>query len=178
MLPRASLSDAETLILEHYPHAPAPRSSRKYSEAQMTQVFRGDGFVDRYSGKRLVYPPVLRVLSTMLPEAFPYHPGWKMTECHVAFWELFPTIDHVVPIARGGADDESNWVTTSMTRNSAKSSWLLADLGWELQPPGDLHEWDGLMAWFIDLEAAQPDVIAASLYTRRWHRAAVNAIAT
>ena len=40
------------------------------------------------------------------------------------------TIDHVIPVARGGADDESNVVTTSMLRNSAKSNWLLDEVGW------------------------------------------------
>jgi HNH endonuclease len=54
-----------------------------------------------------------------------------------AFWEVGATIDHVVPVTRGGADDESNWVTTSMARNSAKMNWTLEELGWTLHPPGN-----------------------------------------
>ena len=169
----SNVSGADELIRDHYPHAPTPRSSRSYTERQMTNVFRRDGFIDRYSGKRLVYPPVLRVLSAMLPDAFPYQSSWKTDECHDAYWRLFPTIDHVIPVSRGGADDESNWVTTSMMRNSAKSNWALDDLGWELHPVGDLDEWDGLMAWLLDFEVAQPDMIASSKYLSRWHRAAV-----
>jgi hypothetical protein len=131
-----------------------------------------DGFVDRYSGKHLVFPGVLRVLALRLPAEFPYHPNWKMTATHLAFWELSPTVDHVVPVARGGADTELNWVTTSMLRNSAKANWTLEELGWTLLPAGDLHAWDGLLGWFIrhvkkHSELLQNPRIAA------WNRAAL-----
>ena len=65
------------------------------------------------------------------------------------YWELFPTVDHIVPIARGGIDEESNWVTTSMLRNSMKSNWTLEELDWSLLPTGDLQEWDGLTNLFV-----------------------------
>ena len=123
----------------------------------MTRVFVRDGFIDRYSGDRLVFPPVLRILSAELPEEFPAHPNWKMTETHVAYWDLFPTIDHVVPVARGGADVEDNWVTTSMARNSAKGNSLLNQIGWELHPPGDLTDWDGLCPWLLGYLELHPE---------------------
>lgn len=103
----------------------------------------------------------------MLPNEFPAHPNWKMTETHFAFWELFPTIDHVDPVARGGADEASNWVTTSMLRNSAKAHWTLPELGWTLHPPGDAQHWDGLSGWFTDYLTD----LAASAYLGRWLRA-------
>jgi hypothetical protein len=88
------------------------------------------------------------------------------------YWELFPTVDHIVPIARGGADDETNWATTSMLRNSAKSNWTLQELGWQLVPAGDLREWDGLLAWFVEfLKRNQSNL--ADKYISRWHRAAL-----
>ncbi|MFF0818704.1 HNH endonuclease [Rhodococcus sp. NPDC003318] len=58
-----------------------------------------------------------------------------MSQTHFAYWELFPTIDHIVPVTRGGADDESNWVTTSMLRNSAKAHWTLDELGGDFSQP-------------------------------------------
>jgi hypothetical protein len=67
-----------------------------------------------------VYPGVLYLLSALLPEDFPSHRNGKMDRTHLAFWELFPTIDHVVPVACGGADDASNWVCTSMRTNQIK----------------------------------------------------------
>lgn len=102
---------------------------RRYTELQSLEVFARDGFVDRYSGQRLVFPGILRLLSRLLPQEFPFHPNWKMAQTHRAYWELFPTIDHVLPVARGAADSEANWVTTSMLRNAAKANGKLQEVG-------------------------------------------------
>ena len=85
-----------------------------------------------------------------MPQEFPAHPNWKMSASHVMYWELCATIDHLVPVSRGGADDKSNYVTTSVLRNSAKAHWTLEELGWTLHPPGLMGSWDGLMGWFLD----------------------------
>lgn len=162
---------ASTLKLE-YPFAAPQAVARGYSNLEALRVFSRDGFIDRYSGDRLVFPGALRVISLLLPAEFPFHPNWKMSETHPAFWELSPTVDHVVPIARGGADDESNWVTTSMLRNGAKANWTLEELGWTLRPPGDPARWDGLMGWFHACLIEYPHLVANS-HVRRWRRAAV-----
>jgi hypothetical protein len=154
-----------------YPFAPPQSTGRVYTESVCTAIFVRDGFIDRYSGFQLVFPGALRLLSLLLPSEFPFHLNWKMTETHMAYWELFPTVDHVVPIARGGADNDSNWVTTSMLRNSAKSNWTLEELGWQLVPPGEFRQWDGLLTWFISFLAQEPSHLA-NTYIRRWHRAA------
>ena len=109
--------------------------------------------------EKLVFPAVLRILSKELPEEFPFHPNWKMSECHPAYWQLFPAIDHVVPVARGGADSESNWICTSQLRNSAKANWLLEELGWELKPPGNPDNWDGLTGWFVKYREEHPEML-------------------
>jgi len=125
--------------------SPLEPAERGYGKVTCTRIFIRDGFIDRYSGTRLIFPGVLRVLSKLLRTDFPFHPNWKMSATHPAYWELFPTIDHVVPVTRGGVYDESNWVTTSQLRNSAKGLWTLDELGWELYPPGDYASWNGLM---------------------------------
>lgn len=102
------LAAARNILRTEYPFNPVTPESRQYTEVQSLHVFRRDGFIDRYSGQRLVFPGVLRLLSRLLPKEFPYHPNWKMAETHPGFWELFPTIDHVLPIARGGPDTEGN----------------------------------------------------------------------
>ena len=72
------------------------------------------------------------LLSDLYPSLFPFQKNWKMSETHPAYWELMPTLDHVVPVARGGTDSEENWITTSMLRNSAKTNWTVEEFGWYL----------------------------------------------
>ena len=171
-LSNGDVAAARDVIRSEYPFVPVTPEGRRYTELQSLQVFMRDGFIDRYSGQRLVFPGVLRLLSRQLPEEFPFHPNWKMSETHPAYWELFPTIDHVLPIARGGADSEANWVTTSMLRNAAKANWTLAELGWNLREPGLLAEWDGLMGFFLEFIDSDNSPLKDA-YLRRWHIAAV-----
>src|SRR5262245_50143460 len=140
---------ARELLRQCYPYAPEPIAKRRYGPVESTRVFVRDGFIDRYCGERLVFPPVLRVLSLVLGEAFPFHPNWKTEVTHPAYWEVGATVDHLVPVTRGGSDIEANWITTSMARNSAKMNWTLQELGWELHHPGSIDDWDELIVWFI-----------------------------
>lgn len=169
-----SHEQATTIASTDYPFVPLAKAERRYTEIEMMGVFLRDGFIDRYSGQRLVFPGTLRLLSQLMPEHFPAHKNWKMSESHIVFYELFPTIDHVVPVARGGADEESNWVTTSMLRNSAKAQWTLDELGWEQHEPGSLEDWDGLTGWFLEYTAEHPEVVSSG-YVKRWRSAAVRA---
>lgn len=174
----SDLEAAKQIIKTGYPfEPPKPISSqsRKYSELEKTKLFLRDGFIDRYSGEKLVFPPVLRLLSKLMPEEIPYHSHWKMSECHFAFWQLYPTIDHIEPVARGGVNEESNWVCTSQLKNSIKSNWTLEELGWELHPPGDLKNWDGLTRWYLDYTESNPDLLQDQ-YLSTWHKAAKAAL--
>ena len=163
---------AANIIQSSYPFIPIQSTSRNYTYRDITNIFLRDGCIDRYSGQRLVFPPVLRIISLSLPNTFPYHKNWKMSECHIAYWELIPTIDHVIPVARGGRDDESNWVTTSQLRNSAKSNWTLEEIGWDLVPAGKLADWDGLVKWFIQYAHLKPDILQQN-WIRQWYQACI-----
>ncbi len=127
-----------------------------------------DGFIDRYSGGRLIFPGVLSILSDTLPDVFPVHENWKTDQCHQAWRDLFPSIDHIVPLAFGGTNDEDNLVCTSMKRNMAKATSSLEELGWEICPAGKLDEWDGLLSWFIRYVQMHPEALNNS-YTRGWY---------
>ena len=168
---RGDLTAAEAQLRLEYPFAKRPVSQRKYSDAEALRVFTRDRFVDRYSGDRLVFPGVLRIISLNLPHEFPFQKNWKMNETHLAFWELMPTVDHVVPVARGGVDSEENRLTTSMVRNSAKSNWVLEELGWSVLPVVDDGSWDGLLSWFVRYVGSHEDLLKEA-YVRRWFRAA------
>ena len=170
LLREQNAAQAAALARTEYPFVPVESPRRRYSETRSHRIFLRDGYVDRYSGQRLVCPGALRLLGCLLPSEFPAHPNWKMSASHPMYWELFPTLDHVVPIARGGTDTDSNCVTTSMLRNQAKSSWLLEELGWKLHPADTTGSWDGLVSWFRELyarTAAAQDIP----YLRRWYAA-------
>jgi len=171
------ISEARKIARAEYPFNRLKNAGRRYSDFQKTEVFLRDGFVDRYSGEQMVFPPVLRILSRLMPVEFPFQKNWKMSECHLAYWQLLPTVDHIVPVSRGGEDKESNWVCTSQLRNSAKSIWLLDELGWQLHKPGDLAEWDGLLKWYLSYVSENPGLLDDS-YMRSWHSAALRATGT
>ena len=99
-----------------------------------------------------------------------------MTEGHLAYWELFPTIDHVKPVARGGIDSEDNWVCCSMLTNSIKSNWTLEQLQWKLLPSGDIKEWDGMMNWFLD-QIEKDNSLLQIPYLKTWRNAAKELLA-
>jgi len=173
----AALSSGDSAIAadiarREYLFSAVPSELRRFTEIQALRVFIRDGFIDRYSGNQLLFPPVLRVLSSVLPAEFPFHRNWKMSETHQSYWELFPTLDHIIPVARGGADNEDNIVSTSMLRNSAKSNWKLEELGWSLHPPGDIRQWDGMLAWFMEYIDKNPQKTKEK-YIARWHKAAL-----
>ena len=163
---------AQRIIAGEYPFTSVPPEKRSYTPKESMTVFIRDGFIDRYSSQRLVFPGTLRLIHRLLPEDFPFHTNWKMSETHVAFWELLPTIDHVVPVARGGKDIFENWVSTSQIRNSAKSNWLLEEIGWSLMEPGSISDWDGLTRWFLKFTSEHPEHLSDS-YIRTWQKAAL-----
>jgi len=88
-----NIENAKSIITNNYPFSLLKTKGRNYTEIQKTKVFMRDGFIDRYSGEKLIFPPVLRLLSNLLPNEFPFQKNWKMSECHIAYWQLFPTID-------------------------------------------------------------------------------------
>lgn len=76
-LAAGSVESAAAILDRDYPFAAEVLTRRHFRPLEYTRAFVRDGFVDRYTGKPLVFPPVLRLLSHALPERFPYHPNWK-----------------------------------------------------------------------------------------------------
>lgn len=161
--------EALSMIINEYPFEGKEISSRKYSQYEKTKVFMRDGFVDRYTGNRLINPGLLKILSVYFPNHFPYHPNWKMTETHSAYWDFHPTIDHLVPIAQGGQDEDSNWVTTSMFNNSRKANWTLEQLQWQLYEPGDIRDWNGLSNVFLQLVEKDKELLKDKYIKERYN---------
>lgn len=164
------VNDAARVLKENCPHKVITVAARRYTVCEKMRLFCRDGFIDRYSGDKLVNPGILKILSYYCPKEFPYHPHWKTSETHIAYWELTPTIDHVIPVALGGIDDASNWVTTSMLHNQIKSVWTLEQLNWSLRERGDIREWDGLTQTFMKLVANDKNLLNDA-YIKRWFEA-------
>jgi hypothetical protein len=149
-----------------------PLKSRRSngSKRSLTRIFRRDGFTDRYAGGPLVFPGALRALSIRMPAEFSYHPNWRQSQTHPAYWLLYPTLDHRVPLAGGGLDTEDNVVTTAMLRNCQKANWLLEELGWATSLEPCLTDWDGLLPWFMRMFEREP-VLRQSTALRQWYAA-------
>ncbi len=173
-LARHDRKSAASLLVVQIPFRPIRPSRRSTNPDAALRVFLRDGFLDRYSGEQLVFPGVLRLLSHLFPEVVPYHPNGKAGATHPIYWSLQPTLDHVLPLARGGQDEPANLVTTSMLRNAIKGQWTLEELGWELRAPGALAAWDGLMGWFCDHARGTGDGLGVPA-VKRWYLAAVRA---
>lgn len=163
------MESAGEVIKTEYPFKKLISTGRNYTDKQKMAQFRRDGFIDRYSGQKLLNPGLLKVLSYYMPDEFPYHAHWKMEECHNAYWEFVPTVDHIYPVALGGADSEENWATTSMLHNSIKNNWTLEQLQWQLYDAGNFEEWDGLTGLFVELVDANSTLLEDA-YIKKWYK--------
>lgn len=171
LLTTGDSATAAQYLVRNYPLPSLQTKRSPWSTSRMLRVYLRDGFTDRYFGEPLIFPGTLRVLSILLPKEFPYQKNWKQSQTHPAYWALSPTIDHVVPIARGGSDDLSNVVTTSMVRNAAKANWLLEELEWPSIRAPVIKGWDGLLSWFF-FAYENFEVVRNNSATQTWYRAA------
>ena len=110
---------AGELVRRRFPFDPPVDRRRAFSKFDRTRVFLRDGFLDRYSGDRLFFPPVLEMISVCIPDDFPLYPSAKMTNSHVAHWELYASVDHVVPVSAVG---RTRWTTGPPLRSCTTSS--------------------------------------------------------
>ena len=154
-----NLDKGREIIQNKYPHKKPLKTRKSFTKKEQLAIFMRDGFIDRYSGDKLIFPGVLCILSYLLPDVFPYQTHGKTDECHQAWWNLFPSIDHIIPLAFGGTNDEENLVCTSMKRNMAKSTSTLEEIGWKIYPPGNLEDWDGLLTWFVKYVGKKPELL-------------------
>jgi 5-methylcytosine-specific restriction endonuclease McrA len=132
-------------------------------------MFIRDRFTCRYCGKRTIFTPMLRILSRLYPDALPYHPNWKFGAGHLIYWTHSASCEHVVPVARGGKSNPDNLVTTCYLCNDAKSSALIEELGWTLQPSSTAY-WDGLTTLYARLSLSYPDAQRID-YFSQWQQA-------
>lgn len=169
-LSEKNISKGRDIIQSQYPHKKPLKIRKSFTKKEQTEIFIRDGFIDRYSGDKLIFPGVLCILSEILPDVFPYQTNWKAEECHQAWYNLFPSIDHIIPLAFGGTNEKENLVCTSMKRNMAKSTSSLEEIGWKIFPAGNLSDWDGMLFWFIDYVNNNPEILQND-NVKNWYKA-------
>lgn len=107
-------------------------------------VVARDGLTCRYCGLPVIPASIRKELTRTYPEAVPW--GAKNELQHAAFQALWLQYDHVVPLARGGANDETNIIVTCGPCNFMKWDYTLDEVG--LQDPRERKvlstSWDGL----------------------------------
>ena len=125
---------------------------RTIPESQKLAIFKGDAFTCRYSHcrRQTIYLPVLKALSAKFPDLLPCNQGWAPTNDHMVYLLYSSSLEHVVPLAQGGADSAENWVTSCYGCNDQKGHLHIEDLGWELTVPA-VSEWDGLSSFLSQL---------------------------
>ena len=168
-LERGDLGNARSRAQVDWPFDPQVRTTRSMSPVRLMELWVRDGFIDRYTGQRLLYPGALRLLSILMPDDFPYHPNGKLDECHMIHWELYRSHDHIHAAALGGSSEFENLVTCSMLTNARKAHWTLEQLGWSLHEPGSIAEWDGHTGWFVRMVDASPTIIEQNTALRTWY---------
>ncbi len=114
------------------------------SEAIIASIYRRDRFHCRYCGCRVIPTQIMRLISELFPEEFPYHPNWKGGETHPAIPSRSATLDHVVPWSGGGTNALDNLVCACWICNRIKGDLMLEQLGWTLLPIETKTAWDGL----------------------------------
>lgn len=130
---------------------PNRQKGRWPSMSVIAKVYACDHYQCRYCGERLILTAVMRLVSRLYPEQFPYHPNWKADSTHPAFISRSATLDHIHPIAGGGDPiAPENLVTACWSCNRRKGDLDLHELGWALVEPRD-KEWKGLTELFRPL---------------------------
>lgn len=125
---------------------PTSRSTGPTPSLKLTaQVYERDRYQCRYCGAKTILTAVMRLLARLFPDEFPMHPNWKADQTHPAFVFRSATLDHVVPIAGGGAPvSEDNLVTACWGCNRRKGDLTLDEIGWELRSEPPDPDWHGL----------------------------------
>ncbi len=152
---------------------PGRRTERWPATPVIARVYARDHYQCRYCGERVILTAVMRLVSRLYPDLFPYHQNWKADSTHPAFVSRSATLDHVQPLADGGDPvGLANLVTACWSCNRRKGDLRLSELGWALVEPRDAN-WRGLTELFRPLweAAGQPEL---SEDERAWMRVVDN----
>lgn len=147
---QARLAAVSSLAIPTPAPTPGPPRTRRSIERKKLATFARDHWICRFCGTRTVDLRVLKQLSTMFSTDFPYHSNWKFGHSHLIYWTHSTSLEHLVPFARGGTDDPTNFVTTCYACNDSRCHFLVEELGWTLHGTED-SDWRGLTEYLPQL---------------------------
>ena len=127
---------------------PAGTKRVSLSKKRQIRVYRRDNFTCRYCGRETVLHAAVEYLAKQFPQTLPYHRNWKRSETHPLFNDITTSCEHIIPLSRGGDDDDRNLAAACARCQYMKSDWLLAELNWKLYEGRD-SDWDGLTGLFL-----------------------------
>ncbi len=145
------------------------RSRTSLSTELQVRVFRRDAWLCRWCHRPVVFAPALRLLECLAREhghqgSLAYHdPRWRRDRAPLLD-HLGAVVDHVIAFSRGGAHDESNFVTACNKRNARKND---SDVeGFRRSAPtrrvkgryGEPAAWDGFSTLFVLLAQGRRDL--------------------
>lgn len=150
--------EAERILRPLKPELEEIFQKRDIRKEEKAYIFARDHYICRYCGRYTISIPALRYLSELYPELLPYHSHGKTDKTHPLYWEAYPMLDHLHPIARGGTNERDNLVTACVRCNMLKSDRTLEYLGWQLRDNTD-NEWDGLTTLFLRAMEVHPSKV-------------------
>ena len=122
-------------------------SRTSISYRRQAGVYKRDNYTCRFCSRRTVAPIMLRLVGELFPETFGYHPNWKTNATDISFLILSTSLEHLLPVTRGGSNEPTNLRTACAMCNYTKSNYTLAELGWtDLRSSGEY--WDGFTGMF------------------------------
>lgn len=140
-------------ILENKPKHNSEKTKRPSHDSFKKKVFKRDNYTCCYCNRKTIDLDVLKIISNVIPDAFPLHSSWILEETHILYWIYSTSLEHVVPLAQGGKNDLSNMRVACYLCNDVKKDTMVEDLGWKLNSHvvSDRNSWQGLREYVPQL---------------------------
>ena len=87
-----------------------PRRKNISKEIQLI-VWRRDHWTCRYCNEPVFFNPTFKLFDKISPNHGYYHPHGKSDARHQFIEKRMATVDHIIPLSRGGSDTIDNYVT-------------------------------------------------------------------
>ena len=172
-LEAGSVDAAKKIIERDFPFSRYVKDEKTFTPVEQMKIFMRDGFVDRFTGKRVFLPPVLAVLSNELPETFPCNPNWDRAKTHQAHEMFSAAVKKIIP--SGLSKDTANLVTVSALNKLSRGNATIEDLGQPLLTLDEIasSRWDGMTGWFVNYVHEHKNLLADNKIAA-WHKALQN----